>query len=162
VPYAFAHKHSLYLGYLAVSYAAQYQQPLGTLLNDKYAKSLPFLFDRDHSVDAIAAALPAYPRELFRPEVLTEIKAGKPNWFTSGPAQRGLPLGTQGPAQALLRRQGHRRFTAGFKTVPGRLGSARRQFHADVARALRPFQHSLARGAACKAVVRRAQQTLVS
>jgi hypothetical protein len=27
---------------------------------------------------------------------------------------------------------------------------------------LRPFQHSLARGAACKAVVRRAQQTLVS
>lgn len=84
VPYAFQHKHSLYLGYLAVSYAAQYQQPLGTLLNDQYARSLPVLFDGDHSVDAIAAALPADPRELFRPEALAEIEGGKPNWFTSG------------------------------------------------------------------------------
>ena len=83
VPYAFAHNHSLYLGYLAVSYAAQYQQPLGTLLNDNYANSLP---DRNHSLDAIAAALPAYPREQLRPEVLAEIEGGKPSWFANGHA----------------------------------------------------------------------------
>lgn len=84
VPYAFLHKHSLYLSYLAVSYAAQYHQPLGTLLNDTYAKILPGLFDGNHSVDAIAAALPADPRNLFRPEALAEILANKPNWFTTG------------------------------------------------------------------------------
>lgn len=84
VPYAFQHKHSLYLSYLAVSYAAQYHQPLGTLLADRYAKSLPGLLDGNHSVDAIAAALPADPRALFRPEALAEIEEGKQNWFTAG------------------------------------------------------------------------------
>jgi hypothetical protein len=84
VPYAFQHKHSLYLSYLAVSYAAQYHQPLGTLMTDHYSRILSGLFDGDHSVDAIAAALPADPRDLFRPEAFAEIRANKPNWFTAG------------------------------------------------------------------------------
>jgi hypothetical protein len=84
VPYAFQHKHSLYLSYLAASYGAQYHQPLGTLLADRYAKVLPGLFDGNHSVDAISAALPADPRDLFRPEALAQIKANQPNWFTDG------------------------------------------------------------------------------
>ena len=84
VPYAFQHNHSLYLSYLAVSYAAQYHQPLGTLLRDKYANALPSLFDGNHSVDAIAAALPPDPRDLFRPEALADIQVNKPNWFTAG------------------------------------------------------------------------------
>lgn len=84
VPYAFEHRHSLYLAYIAVSYAAQYRQPLGTVLADRYAKVLPGLFDGNHSVDAISAALPADPRALFRPEALAEIEANKPNWFTTG------------------------------------------------------------------------------
>jgi pimeloyl-ACP methyl ester carboxylesterase len=83
VPYAFQHKHSLYLGYLAVSYAAQYHQPLGTLLTDRYAQTLPRLFDGDHAVDAIAAALPADPRDLFRPAALADILANRPDWFTA-------------------------------------------------------------------------------
>jgi hypothetical protein len=84
VPYAFQHKHSLYLAYIAVSYAAQYHQPLGTVIADRYAAVLPGLFDGNHKVDAISAALPADPRDLFRPEALAEIAANKPNWFTTG------------------------------------------------------------------------------
>ena len=84
VPFAFWHKHSLYLAYIAASYAAQYRQPLGTVIADRYAKVLPGLFDGNHSVNAISAALPADPRALFRPEALAEIEANKPNWFTTG------------------------------------------------------------------------------
>jgi pimeloyl-ACP methyl ester carboxylesterase len=84
VPYAFTHKHSLYLGFLAVSYAAQYHQPLATLFTDHYAKVLPVVFDGNHTIEAIEAALPTDPRDLFRPEALAEVIANKPNWFTAG------------------------------------------------------------------------------
>lgn len=84
VPYAFKHKHSLYLAYIAASYAAQYRQPLGSVIAERYAKVLPALFDGNHSVDAISAALPADPRDLFRPEALAGIETGKPDWFTQG------------------------------------------------------------------------------
>ncbi|WP_295526206.1 hypothetical protein [Novosphingobium sp. Chol11] len=84
VPYAFAQKHSLYLSFLAVSYAAQYHQPLGTLLTDHYAKVLPVVFDGNHTIEAIEAALPPDPRALFRPEALAAITESKPNWFSAG------------------------------------------------------------------------------
>lgn len=84
VPYAFEHKHSLYLAYIAVSYAAQYKQPLGSLVNDSYARTLPALFDGNHAIDPIVAALPKDPRELFRPEALAAIEAGKGDWFIDG------------------------------------------------------------------------------
>jgi pimeloyl-ACP methyl ester carboxylesterase len=81
IPYAFKYKHSLYLGYLAHSYAIQYQQPIGSLLTPKYAAIVPKIYDGNHSSDAIAAALPKDPREMFLPERLAEIDAGKSNWF---------------------------------------------------------------------------------
>jgi pimeloyl-ACP methyl ester carboxylesterase len=81
IPYAFKYKHSLYLAYLAHSYAIQYQQPIGSLLAPKYAALVPKLYDGDHSSDAIVAALPSDPREMFLPERLAEIDAGKSNWF---------------------------------------------------------------------------------
>ena len=84
VPYAFQHKHSLYLSYIAISYAAQYHQPLGTVIADRYAGMLPGLFDGNHKVDAISAALPADPRDLFRPEAFAAIEAHQSNWFTDG------------------------------------------------------------------------------
>jgi pimeloyl-ACP methyl ester carboxylesterase len=80
VPYAFAHKHSLYLAH---SYAVQYHQRLASLLGARYAALLPTLFDGDHSVGAISAALPPDPRTLFRPEALAEILSNRPNWFTT-------------------------------------------------------------------------------
>ncbi|WP_421848755.1 hypothetical protein [Novosphingobium sp.] len=84
VPYAFVHKHSLYLAYIAASYAAQYHQPLAAVIADRYAGILPGLFDGNHKVDAIDAALPADPRDLFRPEAMAAIEAHQSNWFTDG------------------------------------------------------------------------------
>jgi hypothetical protein len=83
VPYAFANKHSLYLAYLAHAYATQYHQPLGSLLVPRYAELVPTLFDGDHSLDAISAALPPDPRTMFRPEILADMAAKRPNWFTT-------------------------------------------------------------------------------
>lgn len=87
VPYALANKHSLYLSYLAHSYAVQYRQPLGSLFVPRHAALVPGLFDGNHSVDAVAAALPADPADLFRPEILAQIKARQPNWFTMALAE---------------------------------------------------------------------------
>ena len=84
VPYAFEHKHSLYLAYIAVSYAAQYKQPLGSLVKATYARTLPALFDGNHAIDPILPALPKDPRELFRPEALAAIDAGHGDWFIDG------------------------------------------------------------------------------
>lgn len=79
VPFALANKHSLYLAYLAQSYATQYHQPLGSLLVPHYAAIVPTLFDGNHSVDAISAALPPDPRTMFRPELF--VDDADPSWF---------------------------------------------------------------------------------
>jgi pimeloyl-ACP methyl ester carboxylesterase len=81
IPYAFKHKHSLYLAYLGTAYSVHYKQPLNTLFVPKYAAIAPKLFNGDQSGEAIYAALPKDPRELFLPERLAEIEGGKSNWF---------------------------------------------------------------------------------
>lgn len=83
VPYAFEHRHSLYLAYLVTSYAGLYHQPLSSLIVPRYAAILPGLFDGNHDPDRIAAALPADPRDLFLPDRLKEIEARQANWFTA-------------------------------------------------------------------------------
>jgi pimeloyl-ACP methyl ester carboxylesterase len=87
VPYALANKHSMYLAYLAHAFAAQYQQPLGSLLVPRYAALVPTLFDGNHDIDAISAALPPDPRTMFRPEILADMAAKRPNWFTMALAE---------------------------------------------------------------------------
>jgi pimeloyl-ACP methyl ester carboxylesterase len=82
--YAFKHKHRLYLGYVAHSYALQYRQSLDSLLTPKYAALVPTLFDGDQTSEAIDAALPQDPREMFLPERLAEIETGTSNWFVDG------------------------------------------------------------------------------
>jgi pimeloyl-ACP methyl ester carboxylesterase len=73
--------HAFYLAYLASSYARIYAQPLDSLLRAPYAQKVPVLFDGDHELAVIAAALPDDPRELFQPEFLEAYDKGKPHWF---------------------------------------------------------------------------------
>lgn len=87
IPYAFAKRHSLYLAYLAHAYASRYNQPLSSLLEPRYAALVPTLFDGDHGIDAISAALPPDPRTMFRPEILADMAAKRPNWFTASLAE---------------------------------------------------------------------------
>jgi pimeloyl-ACP methyl ester carboxylesterase len=86
IPYALKHKHSLYLAYVGTAYSVQYKQPLNTLFVPKYATIAPKLFNGDQSGDAIVAALPKDPRELYLPERLAEIEGGKSNWFMAAVA----------------------------------------------------------------------------
>jgi Secretory lipase len=73
---------ALYMGYLAYSYSTIYQQPLETLLTDKYAELIPRLFDGKHTGKQIEAAL-STPRALFKSEFLDAYDADKPHWFLS-------------------------------------------------------------------------------
>ncbi len=82
LPYAMRNHHAMYVSYLASSYAQQYHQPLGSLFVPAYAERVPQLFDGDHPVDAILAALPKDPHALFLPERLAEFAQNRANWFT--------------------------------------------------------------------------------
>ena len=87
IPYAIEHDHSLYLSYLGTAYSTYYHQPLSSLFVERYASSLPALFDGDHQLNAIVAALPSNPRDLFVPEILRKLEAGGPNWFSDAAQQ---------------------------------------------------------------------------
>jgi hypothetical protein len=83
IPYSLKHNQSMYLSYLINSYAYYYKQPINTILTDRYASVVPQIYDGKHSWDQIMAALPANPRDMFKPEMLKRIEANDDNWFSS-------------------------------------------------------------------------------
>lgn len=72
---------SLYLAWSALAYSIIYNQPLDTLLASPYVEKAPTLFDGEHDGDAVMAALPAKPREMFTKEFLDAFDNKKPHWF---------------------------------------------------------------------------------
>jgi len=72
---------SLYLAYLLNSYCRVYGRPIESVLTAAYARTLPELFDGEHSGDEISAALPRTPREMFNAEFLQNYESGKPTWL---------------------------------------------------------------------------------
>jgi hypothetical protein len=81
---------SLYLAYMVDSYARIYAQPLASVLTDAHARAVPALFDGRHDGEAIRAALPERPREMFRPEFLADYDAGRPTWLLQRLAENSL------------------------------------------------------------------------
>jgi pimeloyl-ACP methyl ester carboxylesterase len=73
--------HSLYLAFIAYSYAQIYHQPLQTVLTAPYVERGPVLFDGNHKMEEIQSALPTEPRKLFNPEFLEAYDKGQPHWF---------------------------------------------------------------------------------
>lgn len=82
--------HAFYLAYSANSYAHIYVQPLESLLTAPYAETVPVLFDGDHESEAISAALPDNPRDLFTPEFLDAYDNGKSHWFLDALAENAV------------------------------------------------------------------------
>lgn len=82
--------HAFYLAYLANSYAHIYGQPLDSILTSSYAGVVPVLFDGNHTAEAISAALPADPRELFNADFLTAYEQGQENWFLTALAENDV------------------------------------------------------------------------
>ncbi len=87
LPYAITNNSMLYLGYVANAYALIYGQPLSSIIQKKYVAVLPNLFNGSQSAEAIAEALPATAPELYTETMLTAIKTGQVNWFTTALAQ---------------------------------------------------------------------------
>ena len=70
--------HSLYLAYLVNSYCNVYGSPVESVLAAPYAALVPELFDGEGSVEAIMAALPCQPRDMFNSVFLEDYDRGKP------------------------------------------------------------------------------------
>jgi pimeloyl-ACP methyl ester carboxylesterase len=71
----------LYVAYIANSYSQVYHQPLKSIVAAPYAETVPVLFDGDHTIQEIEAALPTDPRKVFNAEFLDAYDKGKPHWF---------------------------------------------------------------------------------
>ena len=72
---------STYLAYMLSAYANVYREPLGSALRDPFVTSVPTLFDGAHDDDAVVAALPRQPRDMFREDFLSSYADGAPNWL---------------------------------------------------------------------------------
>jgi len=71
----------LYVAYIANSYAQVYHRPLKSIVAAPYAEIVPSLFDGDHTIQEIEAALPTDPRKVFNAEFLDAYDKAKPHWF---------------------------------------------------------------------------------
>jgi pimeloyl-ACP methyl ester carboxylesterase len=81
---------SLYLAYMVGAYANIYGESLASALKEPYVSRVPVLFDGLHDGDAIMAALPANPREMFHEQFLQTYTRGEPNWLRERLIENGL------------------------------------------------------------------------
>jgi pimeloyl-ACP methyl ester carboxylesterase len=82
--------HALYLAYIANAYAHIYDRPLKSILTSPYVEKVPVLFDGNHEIEEISAAMPDDPRDLFNPEFLDAYDHGKPHWFLDALAENDV------------------------------------------------------------------------
>lgn len=78
-------RHPLNVGYLAfaaTAYASYYDKPLGELLQEPYAQTMPGLFDGSRTIQQIGTGLPATTSQLLMPDVYHAITTNADHWFT--------------------------------------------------------------------------------
>jgi hypothetical protein len=81
---------SLYLAWIAKSYAAVYGERLTDVLRPEWARVVPEMFDGRHDGDSTVAALPADPRALLTEDFLDAYDSGAPHWFLALMAENSL------------------------------------------------------------------------
>jgi alpha-beta hydrolase superfamily lysophospholipase len=74
-------QNPLYLTYLTRGLAARYGQPLESALTDPVAALTRTLYDQPHKPDAIVAALPKNPRDLFNAGFLEAFDQNRAHWL---------------------------------------------------------------------------------
>ncbi len=72
---------SLYVAWIALSYARVYDKPISDVLSTPWDDIVPTLFDGLHDGAQIVSALPASPPLLLTEEVKTAIRLGDGHWF---------------------------------------------------------------------------------
>jgi len=81
---------SLYIAWLATTYARHYREPLGSVLVPASAEVAGSLFDGTHDGDQTVAALPRQPRELLHPDFLAAYDGNRDHWFLDRLRENGL------------------------------------------------------------------------
>jgi pimeloyl-ACP methyl ester carboxylesterase len=81
---------SLYLAWLATTYADHYGEPIADVLRPEWAAIAPALFDGVHDGDATVAALPADPHDLLTASFLAAYEQGRPHWFRDRLVENGV------------------------------------------------------------------------
>ena len=81
---------SLYLAWIATTYARVYGMPLDSVVREPFPRTAPPLFDGAHDGTAIVAALPANPRDLLTPALLAAQASGGEHWFLARLAENSL------------------------------------------------------------------------
>jgi len=80
----------LYVAYIANAYSQVYHHPLQSIVAAPYADIVPALFDGEHTIETIEAALPSDPRKVFTADFLEAFDKGKPHWFLSALAENNV------------------------------------------------------------------------
>lgn len=81
---------SLYLAWLATTYASHYGEPLTDVLTARWSEQVTDLFDGTVDGDTTVARLPTDPRDLLDPTFLRTVEAGGPHWFLDRLRENGL------------------------------------------------------------------------
>jgi pimeloyl-ACP methyl ester carboxylesterase len=72
---------SLYVAWLATTYARHYREPLESVLVPHWADVAHSLFDGSHDGEETVAALPPQPREMLDPDFLARYERNADHWF---------------------------------------------------------------------------------
>jgi Secretory lipase len=72
---------SLYIAWLATTYARHYREPLASVLAPAWTDVAGPLFDGTHDGDQTVASLPSQPREMLHPDFLATYDRNEDHWF---------------------------------------------------------------------------------
>jgi pimeloyl-ACP methyl ester carboxylesterase len=72
---------SLYIAYAINTYTTIYHHSLDSVIKPTYAQVIPSLFDGTHEFQDIMDALPRYPKDFIRDDVMRELEMGTSNWL---------------------------------------------------------------------------------
>ncbi len=81
---------SLYLAWIAKSYAAQYGEPLESAVRAQWVDTVLQVFDGTHDGDTTVDALPAEPRDLMTRDFLAAAERGGGHWMMTRLEQNSL------------------------------------------------------------------------
>lgn len=82
IPYAVEKNSVFYLGYIANSFCHIYNQPLNSVILAPFDTVVARIFDGNYGYDQVKIRLPGTSAELYRKELLDDLRTGKLDWFT--------------------------------------------------------------------------------
>ena len=82
--------HTTYLAYLATSFARAYDQPLASIVHERWARRLPTMWDGSHGLMDVERALPRDPSLLLTRETVEDLSGAGTGWFARRLAENSV------------------------------------------------------------------------